>query len=316
MALTPEQWEERIGRRVRLRDLHVLLSVTQLGSMAKAAKALAISQPAISKSIADLEQALGVRLLDRGPSGVQATAYGAALVRRGLASFDELRQGVAEIQCLAGTLAGEVRVGCNDSLTVSLLPSAVEALAAAHPDVQVHISHASRPISAEINELRDRNLDVIVGRGLFPEADLDEEVLFHERLIVVTGTHTKWAGRHSIELGELMDEKWILHSPREAPGSLVREAFQAHGLELPKRGLVSVSFHLRQVLLTTGEYITVVPESLVRVFNATGKTISILPVDLGIDARPVALFTLKNRTLSPVVEVFLRAVRLAAAPLK
>ena len=135
MALTPEQWEERIGRRVRLRDLHVLLSVTQLGSMAKAAKALAVSQPAISKSIADLENALGVQLLDRGPSGVQATAYGAALVRRGLASFDELRQGVAEIQCLAGTLAGEVRVGCNDSLTVSLLPGAIEKLAEDHPGV-------------------------------------------------------------------------------------------------------------------------------------------------------------------------------------
>ena len=316
MALTPEQWEERIGRRVRLRDLHVLLSVTQLGSMAKAAKALSISQPAISKSIADLESALGVQLLDRGPSGVQATAYGAALVRRGLASFDELRQGVAEIQCLAGTVTGEVRVGCNDSLTVSLLPGAIEKLAEDHPGVRVQITHASRPISAEINELRDRNLDVIVGRGLFPEADLNEEVLFHERLVVVTGAQSRWADRPSIELSELMAEKWILHSPREAPGSLVREAFRAQGLDLPERGLVSMSFHLRQVLLTTGEYITVVPDSLVHVFNAYGKTITVLPIDLAIEARPVALFTLKNRGLSPVVEVFLRAVRLAATAVR
>ena len=110
-----------------------------------------------------------------------------------------------------------------------------------------------------------------------------------------------------------MAEKWILHSPKEAPGSLVREAFQARGLDLPTRGVVSMSFHLRHFLLTGGEYITVVPHSLVGVFNAKTPTVEILPIDLGIDARPVALFTLKNRVLSPVVEIFLRAVRLAAS---
>src|SRR5215469_5990428 len=98
MATSLEHWETRIGRRLRLRDLHVLLTVVQCGSMAKAASRLAVSGPAVSKAIADLEHTLHVRLLDRGPQGVEPTLYGRMLVRRGLAAFDELRQGVGEIE--------------------------------------------------------------------------------------------------------------------------------------------------------------------------------------------------------------------------
>ena len=94
-------WEHRIGRRLQLRDLHILLTVAQSGSMVRASRDLAMSQPAVSKAIAALEHTLGVRLLDRGPSGVAPTRYGHALLRRGAAVFDELRQGVGEIEFLA-----------------------------------------------------------------------------------------------------------------------------------------------------------------------------------------------------------------------
>src|SRR3954464_7450919 len=94
-------WEGRIGRRVRLRDLHVLFAVVQSGSMAKAAAELGVTQSAISQMIADLEHALGVRLLDRSPRGVETTVYGHALLKHGKAAFDDLRQGIQEIEFLA-----------------------------------------------------------------------------------------------------------------------------------------------------------------------------------------------------------------------
>src|SRR5262252_3061836 len=100
----------RIERRVKLHDLRVLMSVVESGSMAKAAESLATSQPAISRSIADLEFSLGVRLLDRGPRGVAPTPYGRALIRRGIAIFDELKQSVQDIESLADPTAGEVRI--------------------------------------------------------------------------------------------------------------------------------------------------------------------------------------------------------------
>src|SRR6516164_9218697 len=89
---------ERIERRLKLHDLRVLMSVVEGGSMSKAAESLATSQPAVSRAIADLEYSLGVRLLDRGPRGVVPTPYGDALINRGIAIFDELKQGVQDIE--------------------------------------------------------------------------------------------------------------------------------------------------------------------------------------------------------------------------
>src|SRR5271170_3836498 len=119
MPSSLQHWETRIGRRLRLRDLHVLLMAVQCGSMAKAARRLCVSQPAISKAIADLEHTLGVRLLDRGPQGIEPTVYGSVLVRRGLAVFDELHQAVGEIEFIANRTVGEVRIGCNESLSAA-----------------------------------------------------------------------------------------------------------------------------------------------------------------------------------------------------
>ena len=107
-------WESQIGRRLRLRDLYVFSSVVRLGSMGKAAQELGVSQPAVSEVIADLEHGLGVRLLDRGPQGVSATVYGVALERRSVAAFDELKQGIKDIEFLSDPTAGEIRIGCPE----------------------------------------------------------------------------------------------------------------------------------------------------------------------------------------------------------
>ena len=309
-----ENWESRIGRRLRLRDLHVFLVVVEWGSMAKAAHRLSITQPAVSKSIADLEHTLGVRLLDRNPQGVEVTPYGSVMVRRALAAFDELRHGVGEIKFLTDPTAGEVRIGCNESLSAALLPAVIERLSKQYPGVTVHIAQMSRPITVEIRELRGRTVDLIIGRGIFPipEDDLNSEILFEEPLIVVAGAQSRWARRRKVALAELVREKWILHSPDEAPGLLVEHAFQALGLEVPQASLTTMSFHLREMLLMTGDYLTVVPACMLRVLNAKQLTVKRLPIDLGVETRPVAIFTLKNRTLSPVAELFLQSVRSVA----
>ena len=95
------QVSDRIGRRMKLHDLHVLMAVVQAGSMGEAARRLNTSQSAISRSIADLEHALGVRLLERHRQGIEPTQYGRALLGCGVAVFDELRQGVKNIEFLA-----------------------------------------------------------------------------------------------------------------------------------------------------------------------------------------------------------------------
>src|SRR4051812_44425036 len=107
-------WADRIGRRVKLRDLHILMEVVQCGSMVKAANHLGVSTPVVSKTISDVEHTLGVPLLDRGPNGIVPTLYGRALIKRGVTVFDELRQGIEDIEHLSDPASGEVRVGSTD----------------------------------------------------------------------------------------------------------------------------------------------------------------------------------------------------------
>src|SRR5689334_15954446 len=110
----PKQGMERVGRRLKLRDLRILMTVVECGTMGKAAERLAVSQPVVSKAIADLEHALEVQLLDRSRRGVEPTPYGRALIKRGVAIFDEMRQGIEEIEFLSDPASGEVRIGATD----------------------------------------------------------------------------------------------------------------------------------------------------------------------------------------------------------
>ena len=115
-------WDRHIGRHLKLRDLHVFFRVVELGSMAKAAAHFRVTQPAVSQVIADLEHALGVRLLDRSPRGVEATLYGRSLLKGGAAAFDNLKQTIKEIEFLSESSTGEIRVGCPETIAAILPP--------------------------------------------------------------------------------------------------------------------------------------------------------------------------------------------------
>ena len=122
---------DRIERRLKLHDVRVLMSVVQAGSMSKAAERLGTAQPALSRSIAALEHALGVRLLDRSPQGVEPTAFGRALIKRGVAVFNELRQGVKDIEHLADPTAGELRIGTSEGIAAGPVLAVIDRTLAA-----------------------------------------------------------------------------------------------------------------------------------------------------------------------------------------
>src|ERR1700726_3356549 len=118
-TIAPKQGTERIGRRLKLRDFRILMTVIECGTMGKAAERLAISQPVVSKAIADMEHALGVRLLDRSQRGVEPTPYGRALIKRGIAIFDEMRQGIEEIEFLSDPTR---RAKCGSERPIRSMP--------------------------------------------------------------------------------------------------------------------------------------------------------------------------------------------------
>src|SRR6185312_3891645 len=154
------RWTDRIGRRLKLNDLHVLMAVIQCGSMGRAAAQLHTSQSAISRSVADLEHALGVRLLDRGPQGIEATEYGRALLDCGVAVFDDLRQGVKNIEFLAEPTAGEVRIGRSAIRGASFGSAVVDRLSRRHPRIMFHLVTAY--VGTLHRDLHERNVDLLI----------------------------------------------------------------------------------------------------------------------------------------------------------
>jgi len=98
-----------------------------------------MSQPAVSEAIANLEAALRVRLLDRSPRGVEPTIYAAALLKRERVVFDELQQGIKEIEFLLNPTAGEVRLGTTEVLAAGLVPEGVDRLSRRHPQTVIRV---------------------------------------------------------------------------------------------------------------------------------------------------------------------------------
>ena len=306
-------WESFIGRRLRLRDLHVFLEVVRAGSMAKAAAQLGVSQPAVSEVIAALEHALRVRLFDRSTRGVELTIYGRALLKRGIAAFDELKQGVRDIEGLSDPEAGELRIGCAESIAAAILPPIIQRFTEQYPRVTLQVEQVVTP-TLELPQLRDRNLDLVLARIVKPLVedvfadDYDVEILFEDNLVVAAGMRSRWARRRYVDLAELVDEPWILTPPNAWNTVVVAEAFRSRGLKMPNIRLVTYSVHLRTNLLANGHFITAFPSSVLRL-NANRFSLKVLPVDLPIRPWPVAIVTLKNRTLSAVVQRFIEHVR-------
>ena len=303
-------WEHRIGRRVQLRDLHILLTVTQTGSMVRAAHQLSMSQPAVSKAIAALEHTLGVRLLDRLPQGVEPTRYGLALLRRSAAAFDELRQGVSEIEFLSNSGVGELRIGYGEPIAVTLVPTVVAQLLSQFPRLVFHLRLADT-IALDFRELRDRKVDLTVGRIATPfkEDDLQAETILKHSVVIVAGAQSHWARRKRLKLADLVDEKWILLPPEMPESEYVASAFRAQGLTPPRASVSSLSFQMRAALLERGDFLSAFPPDLVNRY----PSIRALRIDLGLHPRPIAIVTLKNRTLSPAAELFISHMRSAAA---
>jgi len=299
---------------MKLHDLRVLMAVVQAGSMSKAAALLNTTQPAISRSIADLERTIGVRLLDRSPQGVEPTVYCRALLDGGVAVFDDLRQAAKNIEFLADPAAGEVRIGCTPLLAASFVSTLIDRLSRRYPRIVFHV--VTGYVEALHQELSERNVDLLmVWRfGLVADERLDFEFLFDDSCVVAAGAQSPWARRRRIGLAELTNESWVLPPPGSWIGSVAREAFRASGLDYPRTTVVTDSPQVRISLLATGRFVTIFPASAMRFPNPRPE-IKALPVELPVARLANGIVTLKNCTLSPVAQLFIECAREVAKPL-
>ncbi|HLQ89509.1 MAG TPA: LysR family transcriptional regulator [Xanthobacteraceae bacterium] len=310
--------QDRVSHRLKLRDLRLLLSVMEFGGMAKAAAHLNLTQSGVSKAIADIEHMLNVRLFDRTSRGVEPTLYGLALRKWGTAMFDDLRQGLNEIEHLADPTTGELRIGCTEAMTAGFVSAVIDRLTRQYPRLILRVTQ-DEPLRLQDLHLHERKIELVVGRiqSPFAQQDMQAEVLFKEPALVVAGVQNKWVHRRKIELAELIDEPWCLPPPESLSGSHLQRAFRANGLDYPPRStVVALSTQLHASLVATGRYIGILPGAMLW-FCGKRLSLKVLPVELPIQPRlrSVGIVTLKNRTLSPVAQLFIDCAREVAKPL-
>lgn len=306
---------ERARRRLKLRHLEAFRAVVEAGGIRKAVHLLHMSQPAISKAIAELEEMLGVALVERSRSGVEPTVYGRALMRRSTAVFDELHQSFREIDFLADPTRGELSIGCSETITAGLAAAAIDRLSRRYPNLTFNVESGDAPI-LQSHFLRERHCELVIARpyASVAEPDMTLEPLFCEQLVVAVGTGNRLARHRKLVLADLMGEPWILSRNEIAEGSPVREAFRAASGCLPTRLTISGSLNLRYGLLADGRFVTAFPHSLLH-FAGKRSAIRALPITLPRWQEPTSVITLKNRALSPLAELFIDTVRHLSRPL-
>jgi DNA-binding transcriptional LysR family regulator len=307
-------WDRHIGRRLKLRDLYILMAVVEAKGMGKAAGRLNMTQPAVSNAIADLEYAIGVRLLDRSRQGIEPTPYGRALIRRSVAVFDELREGVKDIEFLADPTAGELRIGCSDAMADGPVLGAIDRLSRRHPRIVFQVVTGAPPTL--LRELMERNVTLVITpiTEAIAEEHMVVEILLDAGVAVAAGAKNPWTRRRRIELAELVNEPWTLPPLYNFTTALIGEAFRASGLEPPRATVITQSLYMRNRLLATGRFLTVLPNYML-VSPGKNPSIKAVPVELPNASWTVGVVTLRDRMLSPLAELFIETVRAVAKPL-
>src|SRR6266536_2184712 len=194
-----------------------------------------------------------------------------------------------------------------------IVAAVIDQMSQKYPRVSFHVVAATPP--ALLHELRERNLDLIILLTFDPVTsdDIVSEMLYEDRMVVVAAANNPWTRRCRIELADLVNENWTLPAPGHPVTSIVTKAFRAIGWEAPRVTATVAPGRLRDTLLATGRFLTVVQESALR-FSATFSSLKVLPVELS--ARGTTrIMILKKRVLSPTAQLFIEHIREAAKPL-
>jgi DNA-binding transcriptional LysR family regulator len=244
----------------------------------------------------------------------RSTEYGRTMLNRSHAAFDELRQGVKDIEFLADPTAGEVRIGSTAPLAASFVSTIVDRLHRRHPRMVFHV--VTENTDSLQRELEERNIDLLVMRRIGPFADdrVSFEVLYDNPYFVAAGAKNPWARRRHVELADLVGELWVLPPARSRFGGLVRDVFRGKGLPCPRPAVIAQGLEMIVNLLGTGRYLAVHPESVLT-FPVKHPFIRRLPIELPIVSGPIGILTLQKRVLSPAAQLFIDCARKVTRPL-
>jgi len=292
------------------RRLQYFLAVYDHGSLGRAAASLNLTQPALSKSIHQLEGTLKVKLFDRTSKGLVPTIYGETLSLHARAVQSELRHAEREIALMTGAAKGEVRIGVTPSIATSVMPRVASIVYAERPGLQLTVIEAL--VQNHAPALRRGELDLFLGgwaRGM--DSDLATEVVRSDTVgVCARAGHPLAAGR--VRVPRLVAYPWVLPPHTEFWLDHLDRTFVSAGLPPPPPAVISNSASFITSMVRGGDFLTYLPSLLVR-HDRTAERLTMLNVpelDVSIDVN----VTYRARTVLPAtVEAVIDAIRQVCA---
>lgn len=296
-----------------VRRLRVLREVAARGSFSAAAEALSFTQSAVSQQVAALERETGTKLVERGPRGIRLTQAGRALVDHADAILARLDDAEEELAAIAGLRGGRLRIASFQSAGATLVPRALGEFHRRFPDIQISLTQCEMGEAREALASGEVDLAIIMDFAempvLAPELELTH--LLDDPYDAVLPADHPLAGRRSIELHELADDRWIVPPPMPPPAVSCREGIVAacrrHGFE-PRLEIDSDENQQLQAFVAAGLGIAVEPRLALA---SPRRDVAIVSIDAA-PVRRVWAATLREGYRSPATEAMVEIIREAA----
>lgn len=292
-------------QRLDLRQLRHFLAVVHTGSFSMAAENLRLTQPALSKSIRSMEQALGVRLLDRGPSGVQATLFGQRLIGYSELLLSLANEAVDEIDALRGARRGSLRIGSMAAALRQLIPDALNHFAVARPDVGLMVHEGINEVL--LPQLFAGKLDVVftVKPSEILNEDFEWRLVAREPVQIVAHQSHPLANRENLTAADLAEYSWVLPPLPETDRLLLESFFRAAGLPKPAVAVETTSINFLTSMISRTHHLAYLTRA-----NLQGSGLGLVALDfneISLTRDIYAVFRRKGE-VRPTVSVLLKEI--------
>lgn len=289
------------------RHLQLLVALDEIRHLGKVAASINVTQPAVSKALAELERGLGLKLFERTARGVYPTAYGECMIRHARAMLSELAQARDELRGLVTGSSGSIRVGVLATAALELLPRSLAQFKTQRPTMTVLVREGT--VEVLLPELVLGNLDLIVGR--LPSGrimhGLGEKTLMEEGVSLVAGRHHPLARRRRLRWSDLALYPWVLPPVNTLLREPLERAFEDHGLPMPADRIETLSVHVIRAYLHHTNAIAALATDVSRYYEALGL-LAILPMDLPKLVRPVGVIWNRHRPITPGIQVLIQCL--------
>ena len=296
-----------IRANLKPRHLQLLVALDDFRYVGKVAASLNITQPAVSKSLAELEKGMGMKLFERSARGVHPTIYGECLIRHARTVLTDLTLARDELTELMSGASGSLQIGALSTAVHSFLPQAVALLKQRTPNTSVQVREGT--MESFLSELWSGKLDLIVGRlpNNRPGVGLGEKILSEEGVTLVAGRGHPLVRRKQVHWSDLKDLPWVLPPAGTMLREPVERAFERHGMPLPTNRVETLSVHLICSYLQLSKAVAFVGKDVSKHYQGIGL-IAALPLELPKLVRPVGVAWSNQRALSPTAELMVKCL--------